>query len=99
MKKLNELHEIDPAMQEELSEFAKAVQMSADNAYKLDKPCIASALLAVHEDMEKWIKAYEDKAVAFDEAYEELTYLHVFSAIYLNPEKLRQTCDSQQATA
>ncbi len=76
------------AEQNELKEFSHAIEAQIIKAEELQKTCLSALLKNVKRDMDRWIRAHAENLKSFEDVYEDLTHLYVFSVAYLSPESV-----------
>lgn len=68
---------------QELGEFVLALNEKIKMTTEPEKKCLVDVMVRIERDMQKWIAHYEKNLIGFDEAYEEITSLHVFTEMYI----------------
>ena len=69
---------------QELGEFVLALNERIKQIEEPEKLCLIVVMNKIKKDMQKWIAHYEQSLIGFDEAYEEVTSLYVFTEMYIN---------------
>lgn len=67
----------------ELHEFTSANEEKIIIATQKNKCCLIPVLQDIQKDMNKIISSYKSNLMSFEEAYEEITSLHVFKELYI----------------
>ena len=69
---------------EELNDFVEALkEKSTAMQTTCEGGCVAKIVDAIRHDIQKWIRNFEESLVTFDEAYEEIVALYIFSELYV----------------
>lgn len=68
---------------QELGEFVLALDEKIKMTTEPERQCLVDVMVKIQRDMQRWIAHYEKNLIGFDEAYEEITSLHVFTEMYI----------------
>lgn len=72
------------AQLEELTDFVRAMDEKINIAgTRPGKECFVQTLTRIKYDIQLWVDRYQKSLASFNEAYEEVTSLYVFTEIYL----------------
>jgi hypothetical protein len=74
----------------ELEDFTLALDDKIELANRNNKCCLIPILRDIRRDMQRSVDAYKNSLMSFDDVYEEITHLHVFTEIYLKVEPVNQ---------
>ena len=85
MKDIEYLNILIPenTVSKELYEFVQAIDEKCANATKINNHYLVLVLQKIKASMQEIVNAYDSSQVTFDDAYEEITHLYVFTEVYL----------------